>query len=95
MLNLGFKGEFIDENAAELSEILRSILTADHTQPPKDRFIAAYISENDAARELIAKAKELPKKKFIKNKRLEIYDKPGGFNRTHLAKKQRQLYFMP
>ena len=28
LLNLGFKSEFIDENAAELSEILRSILAA-------------------------------------------------------------------
>ena len=28
LLNLGFKSEFIDKNAAELSEILRSILAA-------------------------------------------------------------------
>ena len=28
LLNLGFKSEFIDENAAELSKILRSILAA-------------------------------------------------------------------
>ena len=63
LLNLGFKSEFIDENAAELSEILRGILTAERPQLPKDHPVAIYISENDAARELIAKAKELLKKK--------------------------------
>ena len=94
LLNLGFKSEFIDENAAELSEILRGILTAERPKLPKDHPIATYISENDAARELIAKAKELLKKKFIKNEWLEIYDKLGGFNRTHFARKQHQLYSM-
>ena len=94
LLNLGFKSEFIDENAAELSEILRGILTAERPKLPKDHPIATYIDENDAARELIAKAKELLKKKFIKNEWLEIYDKLGGFNRTHFARKQHQLYSM-
>ena len=94
LLNLGFKSEFIDENAAELSEILRGILTAERPQLPKDHPVATYISENDAARELIAKAKELLKKKFIKNEWLEIYDKLGSFNRTHFARKQHQLYSM-
>lgn len=94
LLNLGFKSEFIDENAAELSEILRGILTAERPRLPKDHPIATYIDENDAARELIAKAKELLKKKFIKNEWLEIYDKLGGFNRTHFARKQHQLYSM-
>ena len=94
LLNLGFKSEFIDENAAELSEILRGILIAERPKLPKDHPIATYISENDAARELIAKAKELLKKKFIKNEWLEIYDKLGGFNRTHFARKQHQLYSM-
>jgi len=94
LLNLGFKSEFIDENAAELSEILRGILTAERPRLPKDHPIATYIDENDAVRELIAKAKELLKKKFIKNEWLEIYDKLGGFNRTHFARKQHQLYAM-
>ena len=92
LLNLGFKSEFIDDNAAELSEILRGILTAERPKLPKDHPIATYIGENDAARELIAKAKELLKKKFIKNEWLEIYDKLGSFNRTHFARKQHQLY---
>ena len=94
LLNLGFKSEFIDENAAELSEILRGILIAERPKLPKDHPVATYIDENDAARELIAKAKELLKKKFIKNEWLEIYDKLGGFNRTHFARKQHQLYSM-
>ena len=61
LLNLGFKSEFIDENVAELSEILRGILTTERPKLPKDHPIATYIDENDAARELIAKAKELLK----------------------------------
>ena len=61
LLNLGFKSEFIDDNAAELSEILRGILTTERPRLPKDHPIATYINENDAARELIAKAKELLK----------------------------------
>ncbi len=94
LLNLGFKSEFIDENTAELSEILRGILTTECPKLPKDHPVATYINENDAARELIAKAKKLLKKKFIKNEWLEIYDKLGGFNRTHFARKQHQLYSM-
>nr|WP_314787802.1 PAS domain-containing protein [uncultured Campylobacter sp.] len=94
LLNLGFKSEFIDENTAELSEILRGILTTECPKLPKDHPVATYINENDAARELIAKAKELLKKRFIKNEWLEIYDKLGGFNRTHFARKQHQLYSM-
>ncbi|WP_454991138.1 hypothetical protein [Campylobacter rectus] len=44
LLNLGFKSEFIDENAAELSEILRSILTAERPKLPKYRPIATSAS---------------------------------------------------
>lgn len=92
VLNLGFKSKFIDENAAELSEILRSILAAQAPSAKRLPHRCLHISENDAARELIAKAKELLKKEIYQNEWLEIYDKPGGFNRTHLARKQRQFY---
>ena len=63
LLNLGFKSEFIDKNAAELSENIAQHPSCPSTQSRQNTApITTCINENDAARELIAKAKELLKK---------------------------------
>ncbi|WP_185714603.1 hypothetical protein [Campylobacter rectus] len=91
VLNLGFKSEFIDENAAELSEILRSILAVQAPRAAK-RPPHRHLHQRKRRRERANRKGKRAAKKFIKNERLEIYDKPGGFNRTYFARKQRQLY---
>jgi len=93
VLNLGFKSKFIDENAAELSEILRSILAAQAPRAAK-RPPHRHLHQRKRRCARANRKGKRATKKFIKNERLEIYDKPGGFNRTHLARKQHQLYSM-
>lgn len=87
----GITDDILAERMDEILQIFDGILISNKIDVPLGHPIRTYLEEVKAIRNILIEAKNILKKKFIKNQWGEVYDKLEEIN-IHFSRKQNQLY---
>ena len=87
----GITDDVLAERMDEILQIFDGILINNKIDVPLGHPIRTYLEEVKAIRNILIEAKNILKKKFIKNQWGEVYDKLEEIN-IHFSRKQNQLY---